>query len=83
MILSGLDLYNADNHEGGMAAMLTNGGGLGTETDNRSIDQVVSSHNAGNTRFPSLDLGVQTERLGRFVTNKDVLCWTRVVCDAR
>ena len=64
VILSGLNLYNADNHSGGMAAMLTNGGGASTATGNQSIDQVIAGHIAGETRFPSLELGVQTSAWG-------------------
>ena len=44
--------------------MLTNNGGLGTETDNKSLDQIVANHIAGSTRFPSLELGVQTSAWG-------------------
>ena len=34
IVLKGLQFYNADNHEGGMASMLTNGGGGSTQTGN-------------------------------------------------
>ena len=32
LILDGIDFHNATNHEGGMAAMLTGGGGTNTMT---------------------------------------------------
>ncbi len=64
IIMSGLNLHNADNHEGGMAAMLTNNGGDATETGNKSLDQVIADHIAGDSRFPSLELGVQTSAWG-------------------
>ena len=64
IILGGLDFYNADNHEGGMAAMLTNNGGEGTATNNKSLDQIIAEHIGGSTRFPSLELGVQTSAWG-------------------
>ena len=62
--IKGLEFYNSTNHEAGMAAMLTNNGGTGTETNNYSLDQIIASHIAGNTRFPSLELGVQTSAWG-------------------
>ena len=64
IVLKGLNFYNADNHEGGMAAMLTNNGGLGTETNNQSLDQYIASFIGGDTTFPSLELGVQTSAWG-------------------
>lgn len=63
-ILRGLDFHNATNHEGGMAAMLTNGGGAGTATQGMSLDQLVAAHIGGSTRFASLELGVQTSAWG-------------------
>jgi hypothetical protein len=70
IVIKGLDLYNADNHEGGMAAMLTNGGGSGTETNNRSIDQIIAEHISMGSRFPSLELGVQTSAWGGTVQTR-------------
>ena len=63
-VLRGLDFFGATNHEGGMAAMLTNGGGAGTSTGGRSLDQVVAAQIGSTTRFPSLELGVQTSAWG-------------------
>ena len=70
IILKGLNLYNADNHEGGMAAMLTNGGGSGTETNNGSLDQLIAAQIGNGYRFPSLELGVQTSAWGGTVQTR-------------
>ncbi|MBM75066.1 MAG: Tat (twin-arginine translocation) pathway signal sequence domain protein [Proteobacteria bacterium] len=70
IVLKGLDLYNADNHEGGMAAMLTNGGGSESVTNNRSLDQIVAEHISGGCRFPSLELGVHTSAWGGSVQTR-------------
>jgi hypothetical protein len=64
IVLKGLDFHNADNHEGGMAAMLTNNGGLGTETNNKSLDQVIAGAIGSSYKFSSLELGVQTSAWG-------------------
>ena len=64
IVLKGLNFYNADNHEAGMAAMLTNNGGYGTETNNQSLDQYIASYISGDTTFPSLEFGVQTSAWG-------------------
>jgi hypothetical protein len=64
VICDGLDFYGADNHEGGMAAMLTGGGGAGTASGGFSVDQYVASRIGGDTRFASLELGVQTSAWG-------------------
>lgn len=63
-LLKGVQFWNATNHEGGMAAMLTNGGGTTSETQNRSLDQVVAEAIGGGTRFRSLEFGVQTSAWG-------------------
>lgn len=64
LVLGGLDFHNGTNHEGGMAAMLTNGGGQSTPTQGKSIDQYIAAQLGGATRFPSLELGVQTSAWG-------------------
>ncbi len=64
VIIDGLDFYGADNHEGGMAAMLTGGGGSNSESGGYSVDQYVANNIGGDTRFPSLELGVQTSAWG-------------------
>ncbi len=61
-LLRGLQFHSATNHEGGMAAMLTNGDG--PESLGRSVDQVVASHIGMSTRLQSLELGVQTSAWG-------------------
>ena len=64
IVMKGLNFHNADNHEGGMSAMLTNNGGTGTETNNKSLDQYIASFIGGETIFPSLEFGVQTSAWG-------------------
>ncbi|MFK7928349.1 MAG: DUF1552 domain-containing protein [Myxococcota bacterium] len=62
IVLSGLDFYQATNHEGGMGAMLTNG--TGPETAGLSVDQFVARKLGAGTRLPSLELGVLTSLWG-------------------
>ena len=57
MVLEGMDFCTGDNHEGGMAAMLTAGG-------DTSIDQVIADHIGASSRFSSLQLGAQTSLWG-------------------
>jgi hypothetical protein len=64
VIVDGLDFLTGTNHGGGIAAMLTNRGGLGTETGGMSLDQYVASHIGGEDRFSSLELGVLTDYWG-------------------
>ncbi|MCC6620949.1 MAG: DUF1552 domain-containing protein [Deltaproteobacteria bacterium] len=64
VVIDGLHFHGADNHEGGMAAMLTNRGGLDSPTGGRSLDQVVAQAIGQGERFPSLELGVQTSAWG-------------------
>jgi hypothetical protein len=88
LVLDGMDFNTGDNHEGGMAAMLTAGG-------DTSIDQVVADQIGGATRFRSLELSAQTSawggstqtrmvyRNGAFVTPDDdpLHAWTRLFGD--
>lgn len=64
VVIDGLDFYTGTNHEGGMAAMLTNAGGGGTETRNMSLDQFVAARIGEGDRFPSLEYGVLTDPWG-------------------
>jgi len=64
IVLDGIDFYGVANHEAGMAAMLTGGGGSQTLTGGKSLDQYVASQLGENMMFPSLDLGVQTSAWG-------------------
>ncbi|MEM1008930.1 MAG: DUF1552 domain-containing protein, partial [Myxococcota bacterium] len=65
LVLDGLDFYGADNHSGGMKAMLT-GGGLGSsESQGMSIDQYVAKHiSKAKGQKSSLEFGVQTSPWG-------------------
>jgi hypothetical protein len=66
VVIDGLDFREASNHEGGMSHMLTGGGAAGNESLGMSVDQFVASRlsASGGTRFPSLELGVQTSAWG-------------------
>jgi len=64
IICDGLDFVGAENHEAGMAAMLTGGGGLGTATNGMSLDQYVAKQIGQSERFASLEFGVQTSAWG-------------------
>jgi hypothetical protein len=64
IVVEGLDFFGADNHEGGMAAMLTASGGAGDESAGMSIDQYVAGKVGDATRFASLEFGVQTSAWG-------------------
>ncbi|MEL6177995.1 MAG: DUF1552 domain-containing protein [Myxococcota bacterium] len=64
IVIEGLDFFTGNNHEGGMAAMLTNRGSSSTETRGMSLDQFVASRLGGNDRFASLEFGVLTDIWG-------------------
>jgi hypothetical protein len=64
LILKGLDFYNATNHEGGMACMLTGNGGAGSVTQGKSIDQYLAPTLSEGKRFQSLELGAWTSPWG-------------------
>lgn len=64
LLIDGMNFHEADNHEGGMEAMLTNNGGASTETAGMSLDQYVASRIGGASRFASMELGVQTSLWG-------------------
>ena len=64
VVVDGLHFHRADNHEGGMAAMLTNGGGVDSPTGGASIDQLVAKRIGMDSRFASLELGIQTSAWG-------------------
>ena len=68
--MDGLDFKGFSNHEGGMAAMLTGGGGATSESRGMSVDQFVASQLASDTRFASLELGVQTSAWGAGVQTR-------------
>jgi hypothetical protein len=64
VVLDELDFKNANNHEGGMAAMLTGGPNAGAESGGKSIDQYLAGTIGGTTRLKSLEIGVQTSAWG-------------------
>lgn len=63
-ILDGVDFVGFDNHEPGMAGMLTGQGDATTEGQGASVDQYIASKIGGDTRFASLEFGVQTSAWG-------------------
>lgn len=64
VILDGIDFKGFDNHEAGMAGMLTGQGAPTHEGKGASVDQYVAGKLGGSTRFPSVELGVQTSAWG-------------------
>jgi hypothetical protein len=64
LVLDGLDFVDADNHDPGMAHMLTGSGTARDVTGGMSIDQYVASQLGEGTRFKSLEFGVQTSLWG-------------------
>lgn len=70
LVLDGIDFLTGNNHEGGMGAMLTNGDGPGSVTNGMSVDQFIAGHIGGDTRFPSLELGVLTDPWGASIQTR-------------
>lgn len=70
IVCDGIDFQGVSNHEGGMAAMLTGGGGPASSTGGMSVDQYVASKIGGTDRFASLELGVQTSAWGGSVQTR-------------
>lgn len=64
IICDGIDYHGVDNHEAGMATMLTGGGGPSTSSGGMSVDQYVASKIGKDDRFQSLEFGVQTSAWG-------------------
>lgn len=74
IVCDGIDFVGVSNHEGGMAAMLTGGGGAGSTSGGMSVDQYVASKLGAADRFPSLELGVQTSAWGGNVQTR--MCYS-------
>ncbi len=68
VVLDELEFKNANNHEGGMGAMLT--GGTGGASGGKSLDQHVAGTLGASTRLRSLELGVQTSAWGGSVQTR-------------
>jgi hypothetical protein len=64
IVCDGIDFHGVDNHEAGMANMLTGGGGASTTSAGMSVDQYIASKIGQDDKFQSLDLGVQTSAWG-------------------
>lgn len=64
VVCDGIDFHATDNHEPGMAAMLTGNGDAASASGGMSLDQYVASRIGQETRFPSLEFGVQTSAWG-------------------
>jgi hypothetical protein len=74
LVLDELDFWGADNHEGGMAAMLTGRGRDQDESAGMSVDQFVAAHIGQDTAFRSLEFGVQTSAWGG--TSETRMCYS-------
>lgn len=64
VVIDELDFFGADNHEGGMGAMLTGTLGSMGESRGMSLDQFVATRLNASTRFKSIELGVATSAWG-------------------
>jgi hypothetical protein len=64
LVCDGLDFVDVDNHEAGMANMLTGGGTAQSASGGLSVDQFVASRIGQSSRFQSLEFGVQTSPWG-------------------
>ena len=64
LVCDGLDFVGADNHDPGMAHMLTGSGTAGSTTGGLSFDQYVASKLGQGSRVKSLEFGVQTSAWG-------------------
>lgn len=64
LICDGIDFHATDNHEAGMAAMLTGNGDAASATGGMSVDQYIASRIGQESRFPSLEFGVGTSAWG-------------------
>lgn len=64
VVCEGIDFIGVDNHEPGMANMLTGGGSAQSVGGGASVDQYIASQIGQETRFPSLEFGVQTSAWG-------------------
>ncbi|MBM7116111.1 DUF1552 domain-containing protein [Archangium primigenium] len=64
LVCEGLDFVDVDNHDAGMANMLTGGGTARDASGGLSVDQYVASKLGEGSRFKSLEFGVQTSLWG-------------------
>lgn len=64
LVCDGIDFHGVSNHEGGMGAMLTGGGGAQSVSGGQSMDQFLARRIGGGLRLQSLELGVQTSAWG-------------------
>jgi hypothetical protein len=64
LVCEGIDFAQVDNHEDGMAHMLTGGGTAQSASGGLSLDQFVARKLAQDSRFQSLEFGVQTSLWG-------------------
>src|SRR5690242_17352141 len=64
IVCDGVDFHGVDNHEAGMAAMLTGGGDATTASAGMSVDQFVASKIGDGDKLRSLEIGVQTSAWG-------------------
>ncbi|WNG35046.1 DUF1552 domain-containing protein [Archangium violaceum] len=64
LVCEGIDFAEVDNHEAGMANMLTGGGSAQSASGGLSVDQYIASKVGQSSRFQSLEFGVQTSLWG-------------------
>ena len=74
LYVDGLDFKTGNNHEGGMAAMLTNGHTADSVTNGMSIDQFVAGHIGSESRFQSMEFGILTDPWGASIQTR--MCYS-------
>lgn len=70
LVLNGINFLTGNNHEGGMAAMLTNGDGDGSVSNGASIDQFIAQRIGADDRFQSMEFGILTDPWGASIQTR-------------
>ncbi|MGZ3460147.1 MAG: DUF1552 domain-containing protein [Archangium sp.] len=70
LVCEGIDFVGVDNHEAGMANMLTGGGTASNPSGGQSVDQYLAGQIGQSSRFQSLEFGVQTSLWGAMTSTR-------------
>lgn len=70
IVMRNLEFKNATNHEGGMKAMLTGDGNASSPSKGMSVDQFIAKEIGAQSRFGSMEFGVQTSAWGAGVQTR-------------
>lgn len=74
LVCEGIDFVEVDNHEAGMANMLTGGGTAQNPSGGLSVDQYIARKVGDGSRFQSLEFGVQTSLWGAATSTR--MCYS-------